>query len=497
VRPLVTPDEMAAADRAVVEAGTPVEVLMERAGRAAARAAIEMMGGRYGKRVVVVCGKGSNGGDGSVAARVLASEGVSVRCLFVVDETETTGAARHHMELARERGVRIEPFAPDRLAGADIIVDAIFGTGFRGKVEGRAADAIRAIRDVDVPVLAIDIPSGLDGHLGVVGPTHVVADVTLAIAAEKIGTFISPEAVGVVDVVDIGIPVGSADASVVQGTDVRRWLPEQDVDEHKRSRGALAILAGADDMTGAAALVVRGALRAGCGYVMLGCTARVAAIVQETCPEALVYVVSDSDRLDPSALDRFSSALDKATAMAIGPGLGRGDDQSKLVERVLADVDLPIVLDADGLNAVHGATDLLARRGEGLIITPHPAELARLADTTVDAIQRDRVAAARSAARSFRCDVLLKGHRSVIVTASGATYLNPTGGPQLATAGTGDVLTGVIGAFSAAGWDNSLQAAAYLHGLAGDLAGDNGVVAWDVAEAFPDAMGLTRDGTTL
>ena len=496
MRPLVTPDEMAAADKAVVESGTSVEVLMDRAGRAVARIAIEMIGGRYGRRVVLVCGKGNNGGDGFVAARVLASQGLRVGCLLVADGSEVTGAARHHMELARARGVRIEPFVSDRLAGADLVVDAIFGTGFRGEAGGTASDAIRAIRGSDVPVLSIDIPSGLDGHLGVVDPTHVVADVTVAIAAEKIGTFVAPpEVVGVVDLVDIGIPVGAAEAHVVQGSDVGAWLPQPDADEHKRSRGALAILAGSDDMTGAAALVVRGALRAGCGYVMLGCTERVAAIVQETCPEALVHVVSDSDRLDPSALDRFSSALDKATAVAIGPGLGRGDDQSKLVERVLADVELPIVLDADGLNAVQGATDLLARRGKHLVITPHPAELARLMDIPVDGIQKDRIAAARSAARSFGCDVLLKGHRSVIVTASGVTHLNPTGGPQLATAGTGDVLTGAIGAFRAAGWDNSLQAATYLHGLAGDLAGDNGVLAWDVAEAIPDAIALVREGT--
>jgi NAD(P)H-hydrate epimerase len=488
---------MAAADRAAVDSGTPVEVLMDRAGRAVARTVIEMMGGRYGKRVVVVCGTGNNGGDGFVAARVLQAEGAGVRCLFVGDIAAVDGASLHHLDMARARGVPVGGFDAGRLEGADLIVDAIFGTGFRGSVEGASADAITAINAAGVPVLSIDIPSGLDGSHGVTGPSHVIADATIAIAAEKTGTFLSPpDTVGVVDVVDIGIPVASSSAEVIQARDVAAWLPSLDAVSHKRSRGAVAILAGADEMTGAAALVVRGAFRAGCGYVMVGCTQRVASIVQESCPEAIVYVISDSDHLGPSALDGFRPALEKATAVAIGPGLGRGDDQTKLVERVLADVHLPVVLDADGLNAVAGSTDVLTQRAQRLALTPHPAELARLTGDAVEAIQRDRLAAARAAAASFRCEVLLKGYRSIIATADGITHLNPTGGAQLATAGTGDVLTGMVAAFLAAGNEHALQTAVYLHGLAGELAGGGedgrGVVAWDVAEALPEAMDLVR-----
>ena len=489
---------MAAADQAAVDSGTSVEVLMDRAGRAVARTAIEMMGGRYGRKVAIVCGTGNNGGDGFVAARVLDAEGVGVRCLVVGDIASATGAARHHLEMTRGRGVPVEPFEAGKLRGADLIVDALFGTGFRDSVDGTAADAVRSINASTAAVLSVDIPSGLDGVRGVTGSVHVIADTTLALAAEKIGTFLSPpDVVGIVDVADIGIEVQGSSAGVVQAADVSAWLPPFDVVSHKRSRGALAILAGADEMTGAAALVVRGALRAGCGYVMLGCTQRVATIVQESCPEAIVYVVSDDDHLGPSALDEFRPALAKATAIALGPGLGRGDDQTKLIGRVLMETQLPIVLDADGLNALQGSTDVLAERDERVVITPHPAELARLTGATVEAIQQDRLSAALAASKSFQCEVLLKGYRSIIATPGGIAHMNPTGGPQLATAGTGDVLTGIVGALLAADNEHALQAAAYLHGLAGDLAGDQGVVAWDVAEGLPEVFDLVHEGLSL
>ena len=490
MRPLVIPEEMAAADKATIDAGTPAEVLMERAGRAVARAAIEMLGGRYGKKVVVVCGKGNNGGDGFVAARVLRREGLGVICLFVGDLESVKGAARHHLDRLARRGVHIEPFRTEGLARADLVIDALFGTGFKGTADGDAAHAIDAINDSGAGVIAVDIPSGVNGATGSVTGPAVVADVTVTMGAEKIGTAVGDGAVhaGAVEVAPIGIDVEPGSVTVVEASDVAAWIPPRAPDSHKRSRGVVAILAGSDEMTGAAALMVRGAMRAGAGYVLVGCTRRVAEVVQERCPEAIVYIVSDTDHLGPDAISAFESGLARATVLAMGPGLGIGDDQRKLVERAVSEVGLPLVIDADGLNVIAEDPSVL-KRAQKVVITPHPVELERLTSMTKDEIQQDRVGSARSAAQLLGCEVLSKGHRSVMGRPDGSVLVNPTGGAGLATAGTGDVLTGAVAAFLAAGSANALAVATYIHGLAGDLVGD-GAVAWDIAEALPAALDI-------
>lgn len=482
---------------------------MDRAGHAIARSAIDMLGGRYGKRVVIVCGKGNNGGDGYAAARILKREGVSVTCLAVTDPSELEGAARHHHERARRAAVRITPFDLEKL-DADLIVDAILGTGFAAYREGpdphmEAVGAIQRLgqRDGDADtsrasplILAVDIPSGISGERGVIGGTHVIADRTVTFAAEKLGTFLSPpEVVGEIEVVDIGIPC-SGEIEVVGPDDVVAPRPRRPADSHKRSSGSLLVIAGSDAMPGAAALVARGAMRAGCGYVTVACTPVVGEVVHELCPEVLVRVVTDQDHLGPDVLARLDDVIERASVLAIGPGVGTGEDQTALVEKIVRDVDLPLVLDADGLNALPGRISELQVHKGALAITPHPRELAGLMDLDGDRLE-DRIGTAREAARRGGCDVLLKGFRTVIAGSDEAgTYLNPTGGPELATAGTGDVLTGVVATFLAAsrngGTTSALAAAAYVHGLAGELAAreksDTGVVAWDVAEALPRAI---------
>ena len=533
MRPLVTPAEMAAADKAAVASGTSVEVLMDRAGRAVARTAIRMMGGRYGKKVVVVCGKGNNGGDGYAAARVLHREGAGVRCMAIAEPSELRGAARHHYERARVAGVPIGPFDPDRLTG-DLIIDAIYGTGLAPRPEGIPDDYFRAIQALGYDrgsalILAVDIPSGINGQFGpIMSPVH--ADVTVTFGAEKIGTFLAaPEFVGEVEIADIGIRC-SGTIDVLERADVLELMPHRPVDSHKRSSGSMLVLAGSDAMPGAAALLARGAMRSGCGYVTIACTEKVGDVVHELCPEALVRVVTTADHLSAASLDPLGEVIDRATVVAAGPGLGMGDDQQALIRALIREVDLPLVLDADGLNALPGSIDDLNGRKEATVITPHPAELARLMDADVRDLD-DRVMAARDAARRSQSDVVLKGFRTVVAgpsddpvvfvsteeferikgpgatvgTSDGVmlnTYLNPTGGPELATAGTGDVLTGVVATFLAGSpnqrFTQSVAAAVYIHGLAGSLAArgdeDRGVVAWDVAEALPDAIALIRDG---
>ena len=502
MKPLLTPEEMSAADEAAISGGTPASVLMDRAGRAVARAAIEMAGVRYGTKAVVVCGKGNNGGDGFAAARVLSAEGVGVTCMTVGDATGARGAAKEHLDRLRRSGGRTVAFDASALEDADVVIDAIFGTGFRGAAEGEAAAAIESINACDAEIIAVDIPSGIDGATGAArGPT-VDADLTITMAAMKVGLAVGDGATraGVVEVADIGIQVPSGvGLEMVQTSDVAASLPEREQDAHKRSSGTVAVLAGWEQMTGAALLTVRGGFRMGAGFANLGCVEAVRAVAAARLPEALVQVVSDGPVLGPESLERFKSVLEKATALVVGPGIATGPEQRQLVERIMREVELPVVSDADALNVVAEDPEVLAEREAPLILTPHPAELGRLLGRSPSDVQKDRIGAAREAADRFGCVVVLKGFRTLIA-APGRCVVNPTGGPELATAGTGDVLAGAIGALAGAGLDpfDAAWAAVFVHGVAGALAasdaGEGGVVAWDVAERLPRAIESIKRG---
>ncbi|MGH2753785.1 MAG: NAD(P)H-hydrate dehydratase [Actinomycetota bacterium] len=518
MRPLLRPDEMARADRAAIVAGTPVEVLMERAGHAVARAAVGVAGGRNRRRALVVCGKGNNGGDGFVAARRLRQEGLSIVCLTTFDRSEVAGAAAHHLERLRHAGVVVRPFTPEVVDESfDVVVDAIFGTGFRGSPTGPAGLAVATLDGLP-RVVAVDIPSGVDGLSGRVEGGAVHAEVTIALAAQKLGTALLPGAsyAGRVEVADIGIDValwkhGDGDAvaerpgpyvEVVEASDVRSSLTPRPLGAHKRSSGSVAILAGSEDTRGAALLTSLGALRMGAGYVTLGTTAAVQTAAAATAPELLSRTVTDSDVLGPSSLEAFAEVVERADALAVGPGLGVGEDQRALVDRIVREVDLPIVLDADALNVLAGNPGGLEARRAAVVITPHPAELARLLGISTDEVQADRIGAATVASKLFpAAAVVLKGFRTVVVYGEGAAALMiPVGGPELATAGTGDVLTGALATMLAGGLPRVAAAtvAAYLHGVAGSIAaetgGIQGVLAGDVAAALPAARLRLADG---
>jgi len=444
---VVTPDEMKAVDAAAPE---PTEVLVHRAGGAVARAAVDMVGGVYGRRVVVVAGKGNNGADGRDAARRLARRGMRVQLIEAAD-------------------------APARLPDADLVIDGAYGTGFHG--EYQAPDPGGA------PVLAVDIPSGVNGLTGEAAEGAVRAERTVTFAALKPGLLFGegPDRAGVVEVVDIGLDVSSAGASLVEGADVAAWIPTPSRTTHKW-KTAVWVAAGSPGMTGAAELCSRAAMRSGAGLVHLGVPGL------DTPPTPLEVIGRALPRADWE--ERVLDELDRFKAFAVGPGLGRDDEQGAAVRRLVARAPTAAVVDADGLYALQSAdaaAEVIQGRSHPTVLTPHDGEFAHLAGEKVGA---DRLAAARGLAARTGATVLLKGATTVVAEPGGAALLSASGDPRLATAGTGDVLSGVIAAFLAQGLDglHGAAAGAWVHGTAAHLGWRRGLVAGDLLDLLPAVL---------
>jgi NAD(P)H-hydrate epimerase len=458
---------MAEADRRTIAAGTPVEVLMERAGRAVAWEVRRVLGGTYGARAVIVCGKGNNGGDGLVAARVLDGWGVRVDVLELAD-----GPDRDTVDRAFDR--------------ADVAVDAMYGTGFQGVLEGVAAHTAR--RSASLPTVAVDIPSGIDGLTGRASGDAVRAVSTVTFAARKPGLCFEPGRThaGVVRVADIGIDVGVPETGVVEGADVLGWLVPRAPDAHKWSAGLL-VVGGSGGMTGAPVFVSRAAMRAGAGIVWCGVPGHEAA-ARAAGSEVVVHALpADAAGAWCAVPDDVVDALPRFRAVALGPGLGTAPATRAAVRELVAHVDVPLVLDADGLNAFAGDADALRSRGAPTIVTPHEGEYARLLGEPVGA---DRVDAARRLAAATGTVALLKGPGTVVADPSGRAVIEPVGDAALATAGSGDVLTGIVAGLLARGVEPFAAAAAgaFLHGRAAGRAGHTGLVAGDLVSALPRAL---------
>ena len=509
MKPVLTPDQASALDRETQARGVPADLLMERAGRAVARSALDVMGGSYGRRAVVVCGKGNNGGDGLVAARHLARWGVRVAVVAVeaLDDLREP-AAGNAARLDEVTSIRVLPFAHamlDReLRRADVAIDALFGTGFRGIPEDEWADAIAGLNASPAPVVAVDIPSGVNGATGAVEGDAVRADLTVTFGAPKVGVVVLPgaELAGAVRVADIGFPqdLMLADAFLMEPADVAAVLPEREIDTHKRATGVLVVVAGSRDMTGRPAWS-RGrrdgsgrgwsrsrCLRASCRSCRRASRRRPSCRCPET-PAGTVAV---------SALGTLLDRLESADALAIGPGLSTHEETADLVRRLVRDCPVPFVLDADGLNAFTGRAAELADRKSDAVLTPHVGEFVRLAGVSARELAEDRLTHARALAERTGAVTLLKGSRTLVTTPDGVVRINPTGGPVLATAGSGDVLTGIIGGLVARGLDpaDAASAGAYIHGLAGILAGRSsgeGTLASDIARHVPEAVNRVRE----
>jgi ADP-dependent NAD(P)H-hydrate dehydratase / NAD(P)H-hydrate epimerase len=502
MKPVVTPEQAAELDHAAQARGTPAADLMERAGWAVARACVDLLGGAYGRRAVVVCGKGNNGGDGSVAARHLARWGMRVAVVRVDAADGLRGPAAENLARLGEVPVRVlafdRPLLARELARADVAVDAIFGTGFRGAPEGDWASAIDAVNAALVPVVAVDIPSGVDGTSAAVAGPAVRADLTVTFGAAKTGEVLLPgaELAGDLRVVDIGFPEDLIPDGIglTEPGDVLAVVPERAIDAHKKASGTLVVVAGSRRMTGAAKLIAHAAARIGAGYVFVAAPASILPVIQTELTETVFVPLPETDAgsVAPDALEIVRRVADGADALALGPGLSTEPDTQAFIRALVRECPVPFVLDADGLNAFAGEAVAIADRKAEAIVTPHLGELARLTGPA-----DDRLVAARDLARRADAVTLVKGSRTVVARPDGAARVNPTGTAVLATAGTGDVLTGVIGGLLARGVEpfDAAWAGAYLHGTAGLVAGQataEGTVAGDVASRLPDALESVR-----
>jgi hydroxyethylthiazole kinase-like uncharacterized protein yjeF len=437
---------MAAIDAAAPE---PVEVLIDRAGAAVARAALRLLGGAYGRRIVVVAGKGNNGADGRAAAKRLRRRGVAA---VVIDAAD----------------------APRRLPASELVVDSAYGTGFRG--EYRAPDA------GDAPILAVDIPSGVDGLTGEAHGQPAPAVMTVTFAALKPGLLLHPgrRVAGEVVLAPIGLDCSSARAGLVELDDVTAWIPARPADAHKW-RAAALVIAGSPGMTGAARLVASAAQCAGAGMLRV---ASPGALNDPGRPTEAVGIETPRHGWAPAVL----GAVDRVRAAVLGPGLGRHDADVGEIRRVVAEIPIPLVVDGDGLSALDGeAAALIGKRTAPTVLTPHDGEAERLAGRRSGP---DRLGDARDLAAALGAVVLLKGPTTVVAEPGGDARFITTGDQRLATAGTGDVLAGIVGALLARGASalDAAAAGAWLHGRAARLGPPTGLIASDLVEALPAAL---------
>jgi len=517
---LPTPKEMAAIEQRAQDAtGLTVAVLMERAGARTAQVARQLLEGGGGRRVVVLAGKGNNGGDGLVAARDLVGD-ARVTVVLAVSAAEIGGGPAAHLASVRERHIPIVDATglssvdlDATLGDCDLIIDALFGTGFHGPARGVPAALIEAANRSGTPILAVDVPSGIDTTTGGADPPVIQAAATVTMGLPKLGLVQYPAAAcaGRLFVADIGLPDAVIDeapirAELVRAAWVDRAFPRRRPDGHKGTYGHVFVVAGARGFAGAAVLAARGAIRGGAGLVTVAIPQSLATVPAASLPEAMTLPLPETDAgtLSTAAEGVISEAVAAAdgrhpAVVAIGPGLTTHPQVVAAVRRLVPSLGGAVVADADALNALAGHTAALRDAPGPVVITPHPGELARLMGSSITEIQRDRVEAARSAASSFGAVTILKGARTVVAAPDGRVGVVPNGSGAMATGGTGDVLTGVVAALLAQrlpAWDAAV-CAAYLHALAGDLAapGELGLLSHEVADAIPRALARVRAGS--
>ncbi|MDE2058427.1 MAG: NAD(P)H-hydrate dehydratase [candidate division NC10 bacterium] len=516
---VVTASQMRELDRrATEEYGIPSLLLMENAGLQAVLELERAFPRLTQCRVVIVCGKGNNGGDGFVAARHLFNRGIAVEVVLLAQPTEIKGDAGTNLEIIHKLGVPIHEVTTSQgldasrwlVERADVVVDAILGTGIMGPAKGLFGEAIELLNRSGRPIVALDIPSGLNSDEGIIyGPsTNAVLTVTFGLPKRGLILYPAASCAGRSVTVDIGLPRQLVtdpllDVSLVQAEDLVSALPRRDPNAHKGTYGHALVLAGSPGKTGAAAMCALSVLRIGAGLVTLALPeslndameAKLTEVMTEPLPETRERTVAHA------ALERVLDLMQGKRVVAIGPGLSTHPETAELVRAVVNTARTQIVVDADGINALGPNLEMLRDVSLPPILTPHPGELARLLGIDRDEVVRHRIPIAQKVAESFGVHLVLKGARTLIASPDGRVAINMTGNPGMATGGTGDVLTGLIAGLLAQGVSAGLAAktAVYLHGLAGDLAaeavGQEAMVASDLMAQIPEAIRQLKSHT--
>lgn len=504
---IVTAAEMRAIDSATSERfDVPSLTLMENAGAAVAEHVLAHHGAA--RRVVVFCGKGNNGGDGFVAARRLHQKGKTVQVILLASPADLKGDAAvmyGKLPVAAIVVTAREDFKTDRVRlslPADLYLDALLGTGFQPPVRGLYADAIEILNAAQAPVIAVDIPSGADAD-AMAPQTGVIAraDSIVTFTAARPAHVFSLLTDGSTYVAGIGSPeeaiVSSLHLNVITARDFAPLIEQRPVESNKGNYGNVLVVGGSLGKAGAAAMAGMSALRAGAGLATVATPKSVLPTVAGFHPEVMTEPLPETDAgtIAASASERLDALAKGKRVLAIGPGISRFPETSRLVRTLVAKSEIPVVLDADGLNAFESHTNELNGKGRLLVITPHPGEMARLAGCSTADVQKDRLGVARRFAREHDLIVVLKGHRTLVVQPDGEAWANTTGNPGMSTGGTGDILTGIVAAMIAQHPHDTflaILAAVHLHGLAGDVmlesVGEHSMVATDLLRGLPEAF---------
>lgn len=502
----VTSEQMRQMDQITIQNyGIPGIVLMENAGRAVADVILHEYS--PGVQILVFCGKGNNGGDGFVVARYLINNNFAVRVFLAGKVTDLKGDAKYNYTILQNMHVPVHSIQTQKdlksLPLEGVIVDGLLGTGITGAVRGIYTDLIAWINNSGLPVVSVDCPSGLNCDTGTFEPVCVQADLTVTMGEIKQGLLLSPGNVqtGDLEVADIGFPKTiyqdvPTHTFVLDAWTVANMLPLRPINGHKGDFGKIFLLAGSRGLTGAAALASMASLRAGAGLSVLGIPESINPILEEKLTEVMTKPFSDNGdgTLSFEAFEAIEDFLPWADALAIGPGLSGNPHTAELIRKLVPNLTYPTVLDADGINAFEGHMQLLQESSFKGIITPHPGELSRLTGLSIHEIEKDRIRIVRETAQKLGCVLVLKGGPTIIGIPDGNVYINTTGNSGMGTAGTGDVLTGIIGGLLAQGLSATHAAlcGVFIHGLAGDIAaevsGERSLIASDLLESLGAAF---------
>ncbi len=498
-------------NRASSEYGIPSLILMENAGLRTVEVIEEYLGQTQGKKVTIVAGKGNNGGDGLVAARHLINSGVMVDIFILGDEGQLSPDAMINYQILVRMGAKFYALSDDNgldllmlsLLSSDLAVDALYGIGFQGALKEFDSRVVSIMNFSKIPVISVDIPSGLEADTGKIHGEAIRASHTVTFALPKLGLLVKPglDYVGTLTVADISIPLAlMQDAGIKNNLIDENWvrplIRKRDPESHKGTYGHAIIIGGSLGMTGAVMMSAYSALRTGAGLVTAALPESLVPVFSSALMEVMSAPLAETMEasISAEAIPAIENLLGTSSVCAVGPGLSRYTEANRIITFILENAGIPLVIDADGLNALQGNTAILKNRQVPLVLTPHPGEMARLTGKSIDELQSRRIDIARAFAIEHGIILVLKGNRTVVATPGGEVYININGNPGMATAGSGDVLCGIITGLIAQGLkpQDAAIAGVFIHGWSGDLAasrlGERGMVAADLIQGIPEVL---------